>query len=152
MYTSLPESMLIPFTMPLFMAFVAFVVGGLLDRFPNLRVAFLEFGCEWIPFFTARMTHALKALEQQIPDLVMMKRKPIDYLRSGQIYVTCEVDEALLPHVLSLMGEEHVVYGSDIPHADREHFTVLTLRERNDISDSAKAKILYENPRRFYRL
>jgi len=152
MYASLAESMLIPFTMPLLMAFVAFTVGGLLDRFPNLRVAFLEYGSEWIPFFIARMEHALKNIERHMPELLTMKRKPVDYLRSGQIYVTCETDETLLPQVLDLVGEDHLLYASDIPHSDRDRFNVRTLHGRGDIPASAKAKILYENPRRFYRL
>ena len=152
MYTSLPESTLVPFTMPLLMGFTAFVVGGLLDRFPKLRVAFLELGCEWVPFFVGRMDHTLKFFARHMPEALAMKRKPLDYLRSGQVYVTCEVDDALLPHVLRLMGEEHVLYASDIPHADRDDFTVRTLRERDDIPASAKAKILDQNPRRFYRL
>ena len=152
MYTSLPESMLIPFTMPLLMAFVAFTAGGLLDRFPRLRVAFLEYGSEWLPFFVARMEHALKNIGRYMPELLTMKRKPVDYLRSGQIYVTCETDEALLPQVLELVGEDHLLYASDIPHSDRDLFNVRTLRERGDIPASAKRKILEENPRRFYAL
>jgi predicted TIM-barrel fold metal-dependent hydrolase len=27
----------------------------LLDRFPKLRVAFLELGCEWVPFLAGRV-------------------------------------------------------------------------------------------------
>ncbi len=152
MYTALPESLIVPFTMPLLMGFTAFTVGGLLDRFPALRVAFLELGCEWIPFLTGRIEHQVKFFERHMPEALAMKQKPIDYLRSGQVYVGCEVDDPLLPHVVGLMGEEHLLYGSDIPHADRERFTARALRERNDISDSAKKKILDDNARRFYRL
>lgn len=152
MYTALPESLLIPFTMPLLMGFVAFTVGGLLDCFPDLRVAFLELGCEWVPFLTGRMEHQYKFFQRQLTDLLPTKRGPTDYLRSGQVYVGCEVGDPLLPHVIDLIGEEHLLYGSDIPHGDRDYFTVRALRKRDDIPASAKTKILYENPRRFYRL
>jgi predicted TIM-barrel fold metal-dependent hydrolase len=50
------------------------------------------------------------------------------------------------------VGEDHLLYASDIPHSDRDRFNVRTLHGRGDIPASAKAKILYENPRRFYRL
>ena len=152
MYSTLPESVMIPFTMPLLMAFTAFLMGGLLDRFPRLRVAFLELGCEWVPFFIGRMDHMFRYFERQMPEVLAIKRKPTDYLRSGQVYVSCEVDDPLLPHVIGLMGEDHLLYASDIPHADRDHFTVRKLRGRDDIPASAKAKILEHNPRRFYRL
>jgi predicted TIM-barrel fold metal-dependent hydrolase len=138
--------------MPLLMGFVAFTLGGLLDRFPNLRVAFLELGCEWVPFLARRIDHQLKFFERQLTELLGGKRKPIDYLRGGQVYVGCEVDDPLLPHVISLMGEEHLLYGSDIPHGDRDSFTVRALQKRDDIPDSAKKKILDDNARRFYRL
>jgi predicted TIM-barrel fold metal-dependent hydrolase len=152
MYSSLPESLIVPFTMPLLMGFTAFTVGGLLDRFPGLRVAFLELGCEWVPFLTGRIEHQYRFFQKQLTDLLAMKRRPIDYLRSGQVYVGCEVDDPLLPHVIDLMGEEHLLYGSDIPHGDRDYFTVRALRKRDDIPASVKPKILTDNPRRFYRL
>jgi predicted TIM-barrel fold metal-dependent hydrolase len=86
-----------------------------------------------------------------MPELAA-RRDTTEYLRSGQVYVGCEVEDPLLPHVIGLMGEDHILYGSDIPHADRDRFTVRTLRERSDIRDSAKRKILDDNARRFYNL
>ena len=152
MYSTLPESVMIPFTMPLLMAFTAFLTGGLLDRFPHLRVAFLELGCEWVPFFIGRMDHMFRYFERQMPEVLAMKRKPTDYLRSGQVYVSCEVGEPMLPQVLAQLGDDCVVYASDIPHADRERFSVRTLRARGDIPEQSKEKILGDNARRFYGL
>jgi predicted TIM-barrel fold metal-dependent hydrolase len=86
-----------------------------------------------------------------MPELAA-RRDITEYLRSGQVYVGCEVEDPLLPHVIALMGEDHILYGSDIPHADREPFTVRALRQRSDVPDSAKRKILDDNARRFYNL
>ena len=63
-----------------------------------------------------------------------------------------EYQEAVAKIVISLIGEEHLLYGSDIPHGDRDSFTVRALQKRNDIPDTAKKKILDDNPRRFYGL
>ena len=45
-----------------------------------------------------------------------------------------------------------IVFGSDMPHGDRERFAAGMLRERHDISDTAKTKILESNPVKFYNL
>ena len=61
LYSELYPSWITAFTMPLLMGFVAFMTGGLLDRFPNLRVVFLEAGCLWIPFVLDRLNHRYPA-------------------------------------------------------------------------------------------
>ncbi|MBI3089073.1 MAG: amidohydrolase family protein [Candidatus Tectomicrobia bacterium] len=152
MYDNLIDSLLIPFALPLIMGFEAFVCGGLLDRFPRLRVVFLELGCEWVHFMLHRMEHWTRFCGEKMPRALLAKRPPLEYLRGGQVYFGTEVDDELLPAVVNLVGEDHLIYGSDIPHGDREFLTVQTLRGRNDLSESAKRKMLEENVRRFYNL
>jgi predicted TIM-barrel fold metal-dependent hydrolase len=44
------------------------------------------------------------------------------------------------------------MYSSDYPHADRTEGTARYLRERNDLSDVVRRKLLVDNARRFYSL
>ena len=76
----------------------------------------------------------------------------MDYIRRGNLYFSAEVEDALLPLVLDLVGEGRIVFGSDMPHGDRERFAARTLQERNDISSSGKESILERNPLRLYDL
>ena len=46
-------------SLPAQLAFVALVGDGILDRFPSLKVAFLEFGAEWIFYMIGRLGHYL---------------------------------------------------------------------------------------------
>ncbi len=48
------------------------------------------------------------------------------------------------------IGEDMLMYSSDYPHADRTQGTARFLEQRDDLSDSAKRKILEDNARRFY--
>jgi predicted TIM-barrel fold metal-dependent hydrolase len=49
--------------------------------------------------------------------------------------------------------ENQLMYASDYPHDDAEFpRSVEEIRERKDISDEVKAKILGANALRFYRL
>ena len=134
------------------MALVNIVSSGLLDRYPTLRIAFLEAGSEWFPYWLNRMQHYYH-VSDRLPQLdYRAAEAPHTYLQRGNLYVSCEVDEPMLPAVLGQVGDDCILYDSDIPHADREQYSVRALRARPDIADSSKEKILWHNPRRFYRL
>ena len=76
----------------------------------------------------------------------------MDYVKQGNLYFSAEIEDVLLPQVLELVGDGQILFGSDMPHGDRERFAAGMLRERQDISDLAKTKILESNPARFYNL
>ena len=129
---------------------ISLICGGVLERFPRLRVAFLESGAGWAPFLMDRMDEDYEKLSVLAPEL---KAKPSDYLRSGRCFISCEPEESTLPAVLDLLGEDHVIFASDYPHWDcRFPDSVNLIQQREDISPSAKAKILGGNARRLYKL
>jgi len=152
LYDNLFNSQVAPFVISLFMAFVNAVSSGLFDRYPQLRVAFLEAGSEWLPYWINRMQHYYEVSER-IPQIdYRAKEPPLTYLQRGNIYVTAEAEEPLLPQVLAQCGDDCLLWASDIPHSDRERFAVRHLRAREDVSDTSKTKLLWDNPRRFYGL
>ena len=51
------SSLTVSFTMPLLMGFFSMTAGGVLERFPRLRVAFLEAGAGWLPWWMERIDH-----------------------------------------------------------------------------------------------
>jgi len=151
--TDLFNSAVTAFAFPVLASFVSLVGAGIFDRFPNLRVAFLEAGCEWVPYLNTRMNHFYDfAKERMARALPASRKRPEDYLRSGNVYVSCEVEDGLLPYVMDLMGEDHILFASDIPHSDRMVNSVAYLKGRNDLKEGAVRKILRDNPTRFYQL
>jgi predicted TIM-barrel fold metal-dependent hydrolase len=76
----------------------------------------------------------------------------MEYVKKGNLYFSAEVEDALLPQVLELVGDGQIMFASDMPHGDRERFAARMLQERTDISEAAKMRILESNPTRFYRL
>lgn len=152
LYDNVYDSLVLPFTVTLFTGFLHIVGGGVLDRFPSLRVAFLEAGCQWVPFLLERMEHYYEMAVGRGRWPYRAKRRPLEYARSGNVYFGFEVEEKLLLHCLSLVGESQFIYASDIPHGDREWDSVAKLRARADLSEDAKRKLLVDNGRRFYGL
>ena len=144
------DQIVLPFTFSMFMGFVDIVAGGVLDRCPRLRVAFLEAGCQWLPFLLDRMDHyAGMAMQRRFTDY-RAKHRPSEYLPMGNVFVSGEVDDRLLPYVIDRFGEDFLIFASDIPHGDREYGAVKILRDRTDVPETAVAKILSDNTLRFY--
>jgi predicted TIM-barrel fold metal-dependent hydrolase len=105
-----------------------------------------------MPYWLHRMQHYYEIAER-VPQLnYLAKEAPWTYLKRGNLFVSCEVGEPVLPQVLAQLGDDCVIYASDIPHADREPFSVRALRTRADIAEASKNKILWDNPRRLYGL
>jgi predicted TIM-barrel fold metal-dependent hydrolase len=155
MFTHIYPSSVNAFLLPVLMGYSAVITGGLLDLFPKIRVAFLEAGCQWIHFMTERLEHRFKhssgylstILTETIPKA---KLSPTDYLKQGNLYFSAEVEDLLLPQVVQLVGETQMVFGSDMPHGDRERFASRDLMKRKDFSESAKSFMLERNPARLY--
>ena len=132
-------------------AMTALVSGGVFDRHPRLRVAFLEAGVGWVPYFIDRMHEHYEKRGDWIAD--GWQRDPGDYLEAGNIWVTCEPEEPILPGVIDVLGSDFIMFASDYPHWDGDWpESTSHLRGRGDIADDDRAKIAGANAERFYSL
>ena len=132
------------------LAVMAFTVGGILHRFPKLRVAFLEANTGWLPFWLARLDEHWELTPEQAP---IIDRKPSEYFLSGRCFIGSDPGEPDLPWVVNRLGEGVVCYASDYYHWDCAFpDTVKIVAERTDLSKSAKKAIFEDNPRRLYAL
>ena len=90
---------------------------GVFDRYPRLKVAYMEGAAGWLPFWAQRLDEHFEKLRPQWSDC---QRKPSEIVKSEQIAVTCEPEEDILPTVLDMMGNTQVMYASDYAHWDSE--------------------------------
>ncbi|MBI3744336.1 MAG: amidohydrolase family protein [Chloroflexi bacterium] len=82
-----------------------------------------------------------------------LKRTPEEYIKSGRVYFATDPDEATLPTVAAMIGEDHLVLGSDYCHPEgMSPYTMRILYERPDVSPTLKRKILSDSPGRLYRI
>jgi len=110
---------------------------GVFDRFPKLRVAFMEAGCSWAPYWFGRMNEEWeKRGEVEAP---MCKRKPTEYLKDGRIYFHAEDYEPMIGATTEVMTHRVIYYASDYPHWDTEFpENIEHLGRRKDLNDEAK--------------
>jgi predicted TIM-barrel fold metal-dependent hydrolase len=130
-------------------ALASVVCGGVLERFPTLRVAFLEGGCGWLPFFMDRLDEHVEKLPSLAPWLT---KSPSEHIRGGRVLLTCEPEEDLA-YTLSRVGDDVIMYASDYAHWDSEYpDSARMIAEREELTEVQKARILRENALRFYGL
>jgi predicted TIM-barrel fold metal-dependent hydrolase len=140
----------VSFPFDMMVATTALVLGGVLERHPRLRVALLESGVGWVPYFFERLHEHVEKRGRLAPEC---KRDPRDYIARGQLYVSCEPEESAVRFAAEALGPDFILYASDYPHWDSDFpESTKPLRERSDLSAATKARVLGENARVFYGL
>ena len=132
------------------MALLALIEGGVLERHPKLRVAFLESGCGWLPYWLWRLDEEYEELGWEVKDTVKMK--PSEYFRR-QCFIAIEPSEPYLDRIIDDIGSDNLLFGSDYPHMDHKPDIVekaVALQEQ--LGKETVQKILWDNPARFYGL
>ncbi len=96
------------------MAMMAMFLGGVANRYPRLRMAFLESGAGWLPYWLWRLDEAAEGEPNSLPNL---KLTPSEYFER-QGFITIDTDEE--PGMLAIdhLNVPHVAWGSDYPHFD----------------------------------
>ncbi|MBV9361229.1 MAG: amidohydrolase family protein, partial [Betaproteobacteria bacterium] len=100
---------------------MASLIGaGVMDRYPKLRVATLEAGHGWLPFWMSRIDEHAETIASAIPKL---QGKPSEYVMGGRYFQSIEIPEGekLTNAVIDLVGEHVLMYASDYPHGE-SHF------------------------------
>jgi len=136
--------------MELMLAFASLAAGGVLERHPGLRCAFLEGTCGWLPWWLWRLDEAWEKFGPGSD--VRISARPSEYF-FRQCYVATDADEKVLRQVVEAVGDDNIVVSTDYPHSDglfpdaMNEFVAL-----EGVSDKTKAKILWDNCARLYPL
>ena len=86
------------------------VLGGVLERYPRLKILAVH-GGGYLPFYMDRMDHAFE-YRTDVGDL--LPRPPSTYLK--QLYFDSVVFGDGLDYLVSRVGAEHVLMGTDYPY------------------------------------
>jgi predicted TIM-barrel fold metal-dependent hydrolase len=151
LYDKVYEAMITPFVLPIFMAFSSILASGVLERFRNLKVGFFEAGVEWVPYWLDRMERFYRQPPGGAKKSDLPLRNPAEYIRRQRIYFSCELDEKRIAMVSEAIGDDCILYSSDLPHAHRVFDAIRLFRERQDVPEQTKSRIL-SNGARFFAL
>jgi uncharacterized protein len=145
-------------TLPVVHACHGILSQGITQKFPTLRFGFIEAGASWLPFVLNHLerTEAVQRGGADGSAGEAQRSAPSDILKQNRIYVSIEVNEDL-PYLISVVGDDNLVVGSDYTHADQSQELNFRQRlqeraDRGEISQTAVLKIVYDNPRALYGL
>jgi predicted TIM-barrel fold metal-dependent hydrolase len=128
-------------------ALASMTTGGVLDRHPKLRCAFLEGTAGWLYWWLWRLDDQWEKFgpgcERQISML------PSEYFKR-QCYIALDVDEEPAVDVVNKMGAEYFVVSSDYPHSDGAFPEAIQQFLGLQLSDEQRRKILWDNCARLY--
>jgi uncharacterized protein len=126
------------------------IMNGLPERFPKLKLLWIESGLAWVPFMMQRLDNEYMMRTSEAPAL---KRRPSDYMRdmffsSQPMEIT---DIAMLENTFRMIkAESQLLYSSDYPHWDFDLPSVIY--DLPFLSEQAKRNILGGNAMRAFNL
>lgn len=126
-------------------AFHNLIVDKIPERFPKLKIAFLEVSAQWLPYV---LTDLAKRYHLQGREL-----NAKNLLRESRFYVGCETSDDL-PYIIQAAGDDNLVVGTDYGHADSatELAALDGIRQDPRLNPAIAEKIVSANARALYSL
>ena len=124
------------------------LAGGVMDRFPTLRVGFFESGLGWMPYWIDRLDEHFEVMGHHTP---WLKRKPSEIF-TEQCFVSMEADELSGLKWMVDKGFGHcILWGSDYPHFDSTYPGAYTEAHEtfSKVGSEVATSVVYNNPRRY---
>jgi len=124
------------------------VINGIPERFPNLKVIWVESGLAWVPFLMQRLDSEYMMRSSEAP---MLRRRPSEYIRD--MYFTSqplETSDLKLTQATmeAINAETQLLFASDWPHWDFDLPRSIT--SLPFLSEQAKRNILGLNAARLF--
>lgn len=118
------------------------VLGGVLERYPKLRIVSAENDTGWLPHFNYRMDHVFDKYGvnwEGVPE------RPSHYVRR-QVYATFQ-DDPVGPATHEIFGADNYMWASDFPHSDSTFPESRAWIEKNfaGVPEAVRRKIVHDN-------
>ncbi len=128
-----------------------FILSGLFDRYPKLKLVSVESGCGWIPF-------VLEAAEYQWVEMApdeakQLQRRPVEYFRD-HIFATFWFEDLGVKHFIDAIGANNLLFETDFPHPtclypeSAEHLAKVLAR----LEPSVRQRVVQDNAVELYKL
>ena len=134
--------------MELMLCVAGTICGGVLERHPDLRIGFMEGNCSWLPWWLWRLEEEWEVFGQW--EKAKLELPVREYFKRN-CFISVDVDEYLVGHVVDQIGDDVMVLSTDYPHHDSAYpDAVNTFLEMECLRDSSKKKILWDNCARLF--
>jgi predicted TIM-barrel fold metal-dependent hydrolase len=137
--------------------------NGIFERYPRVRIGFLEGGVSWLFTLLERFDRSYSTQTPYnptgelltLPEGLTIRDYLIGLMAEGRVAIGCEGSEPELEYACKVAGSQAFLYSSDFPHevtpeACREE--IEELLENDDLTEADKQAILHTNSERFYKV
>jgi predicted TIM-barrel fold metal-dependent hydrolase len=130
--------------------FAALIFHNLFGRFPDLRIISVENGSKWVGTLMDEMDAAFRFVAGSTDGRWIggpLKQHPSEVFKRN-VWVAPVLDighEAKIDDLIATVGAEHVVFGSDWPHAEGRVSPLHFETELAPVSDSDLPLVLRKN-------
>jgi uncharacterized protein len=90
-----------------------FMVSGILDKYPKLKIGLIESGAGWVPFWLEAMEHQLS--EFRTAENRGLKLKPKEYFQR-HFWVSFWFEKYAPTKMLEEIGKDRLMFETDFPH------------------------------------
>jgi predicted TIM-barrel fold metal-dependent hydrolase len=123
----------------------ALVLGNLFGRFPKLRIATIELGCAWVPYCLHMLDHAgLSITDRYIEAFGQRSDERPSEVFKRHFWVSPFPEEDVIG-LTNLIGVDHVLFGSDWPHAEGTEQPGDYARYIEKLDEDDRRKVLRDN-------
>lgn len=128
---------------------VDLVLGGVLEKFPRLKIVSAENDVGWIPYLMWRMDSLYSRLAALAPS-VKLSVKPSEYIKR-QVYATF-INEPVFIKTLDVYGPGNAMWSSDYPHqsATWPNSQAFINRVFGTVPETDRRKIVHDTARDLY--
>ena len=126
------------------------IINGLPERFPKLKVIWIESGLAWLPFMMQRLDHEYLMRQSDAP---LLKKLPSEYMQD-MFYTSQPLEMTNMALVEAtfdaIHAETQLLFSSDWPHWDFD--VPAKIVGLPFLSEQARKNILGETARRVFKL
>ena len=138
------QQALFPGERPAMDTLTALILGCTFQRFPNVKVAIVEMGCTWVEYLMHSLDHAGGLLDRRVEAFGhRIDERPSEILKQ-HVWISPFPEEDV-PKLVSLIGADHVLMGSDWPHPEGNHFPKEYLEGIDTLAPDEIRRIMREN-------
>ena len=132
--------------MGMMLAVMDIIYGGIMDKFPKLRVGFMEGQVGWVPWLLWRLDEQYEQFMYRPGMKAHLKNLPSEYLSEGRMFFSSDPEEKYMAFAAEQIGADHIVWASDYPHSDGIFPGALTtFLDQSGLSTEQKTKIISDN-------
>jgi len=126
------------------------ILGGVLEKYRNIRPVIMESGASWLPWLLSRMDEKWESFGPDVDYELSMK--PSDYFKQ-RCYAVIDCSEETVRYTIDYQGDHNLLVSTDFPHHDSPFpHGIATFIGLEKLTAESKRRILWDNGAKLFGL